>query len=129
MPTAPESYGDSDSDRLSAHAIIIEKILRRVLSGGYLREKSAHQVFGIIQEVASGALHSGQAITFRHFLQTNRPGVASRDLGSEIALALVRRAHVAANEGKDFAIHVATAHQLHGRNAQALLINFAAGTH
>ena len=55
--------------------------------------------------------------------------MARCDLRAQIAFALLGSAYVVQQQGEHVAIHYACTHDLHGRDTESLLIDFAAESH
>src|SRR6266849_4921868 len=55
--------------------------------------------------------------------------MARRNLCAQIALALLGSTYIVQQQGQHVTIHHAGAHDLHGRNSESFLIDFAAKAH
>src|SRR5205085_10927489 len=83
----------------------------------------------IVEQLLSSYCGSLQTIPSTNLAQPFRAGVASRDLRSQIAFALVRCADVIQEQGQNVTIDFACTHDPNRRNAQPFLIDLATQAH
>jgi len=111
------------------YAIVVEKIFCLVVAGRDGAQKAAHHFFGIDEQIGGGIFGSGDAVAGADFPEALDPGLAGGDLSAEVAFTFFRRAHVVEEQGQHIGDKFSVAHDFDGRDAEAFLIDFAAGPH
>src|SRR5262249_32861249 len=110
-------------------SIIVQKVFRPISSPRNLIEKRAHHPLGVVEELARSRSRPAQTVPAADFAQPFSSGVTGRNLRPQVSLPLLRRTYVVQEQGKDIRLHFAGPHDLYRRNAQSLLVNFAAKPH
>src|SRR5262249_186696 len=77
-----------DPNRFIVNSVVIEKVLSGIDASGHPAEESTHHLFGIIQQVAGSPLDAFYSVTGANLLQACPSGMASSDLGTNVAFAL-----------------------------------------
>src|ERR1019366_6130141 len=126
-PCDVDAHGDAHG--LVYDAIVIQKVLGLVMAGRDGAEEGSHHLFGIDEQIGGGFFHARDSVAVADFAEAQGSGLASGDLGSEVAFAFFGCADVVEEKGQHIGNKLSTAHDFDRRNAEALLVNFAAGAH
>ncbi len=92
-------------------------------------QEGSHHFFGIDEQVGGGSLGAGDSVALADFAEALGSGLAGGDLSAKVAFAFFRRANVVEQEGQHIGDKFSAAHDLDGRDAEAFLVDFAAGAH
>ena len=111
------------------HAIVIQKIFGLVTAGRNGAQKGSHHFFGIDEQIGGGFFGAHDAVAAADFTEALGSGLAGGDLGAKVAFAFFGRADVVEQERQHIGDEFPAAHNFDGRNAEAFLVDFAAGAH
>ena len=118
-----------DLYRTAGDAIVVEIVFGAISSRWKPSNGRAHHALAVILERRHISPQRWQPILRRQLEQALLAAFDRHDLGQKIALALHRSSHIGQNQVQQLAIHAAAAHQQHGRNPDAFLIDLARQWH
>ena len=110
-------------------AIVIEKVFGLVAARRDGAQEGSHHFFGIDEQIGGGLLGAGDSVAVADFTKALGAGLAGGDLSAEVAFAFFGRADVVEEERQHIGDKFSAAHDFDGRDAQAFLVDFAAGAH
>ena len=110
-------------------AIVIEKVLGLVAAGRDGAQKGAHHFFGIDEQIGGGMFGAGDSVAGADFAEAPGSGLAGGDLSAQVAFAFFGRADIVEEEGQHIGDEFSATHDFDGRDAEAFLVDFAAGAH
>jgi hypothetical protein len=115
--------------RLVRHPIVVKRVFRFVDSIGNRCDAGAHHPRRVSDEVRRILARFTRARAFHDLQQARRSRLQRSGLRREIRTPLLCAAHVRQQEAQHVFIHAPAAHEMDGRDAQALAINVRRHAH
>ena len=123
------AHGYANGNRARTRSVIVEKILAAPFAGRQFCENRLHQSFRTAHHGFDPSKGVRMAETIHEFADSFYTDAARAQLGGQVTLTLARRAHIGQQDLEHLAVHRATMHQFHGRDANAFLRDLAAKSH
>ena len=124
-----ERNRDGETNGLVGDSVAVQKVLCLEGACGEFAKLGAHEAFGVGDQLFGEGVHFFEAVLGDDLLEAALTDTAGADLSSEVALALLRSAHVVEDQREDLGVHLASADETDRGDADAFLIDLATWPH